>query len=441
MTLYKQAGRAPVPEIGEPSLALVVGGEAVAPGERPRGTTDEAVGASVRPRWALWIASVAVAAIHALMLRAWLVDDAGITLAFARNLSRGAGLVSQPGLPPVEGFSNPLWTLLLAPSFALGGFDAVWVSKILAFVLLSGTLALVVVGTSGVGVPPWMAGSAALFLALDSSFVIWAVSGLENPLLAFLVAVSATLALRSARQPDSRIDVMAGVVAGLLALTRPDAVLYAAAYPVVIAFDRRGPTLATLRARLGPYVVAFGLVFGSYLAFRRAYFGDWVPNTFHAKMTTRMLDASPVRAYELVRSAVGRAAWPVLAGVAAMIVAARRDRDRARRLIVLGAYLLLAVAAYFLLPPDWMGEHRFATGFFLLFYWVVGDLLAWLWLQTEHSVARGLVATGAVILLLGSIWIHGKRTSDFARHPTVPFEEVREQARRYNRLAEALAGC
>lgn len=47
----------------------------------------------------------------------WLIDDALISFAYARNLADGAGFVSQPGRVPVEGFSNPLWTLLFVPGF------------------------------------------------------------------------------------------------------------------------------------------------------------------------------------------------------------------------------------------------------------------------------------------------------------------------------------
>ena len=35
------------------------------------------------------------------------IDDAGISFSYARNFALGDGLVSQPGFPPVEGFSNP----------------------------------------------------------------------------------------------------------------------------------------------------------------------------------------------------------------------------------------------------------------------------------------------------------------------------------------------
>jgi hypothetical protein len=44
-----------------------------------------------------------------------LFDDAMISLRYARNLTEGHGLVWNPGEnPPVEGITNPLWTLFMA---------------------------------------------------------------------------------------------------------------------------------------------------------------------------------------------------------------------------------------------------------------------------------------------------------------------------------------
>src|SRR5262245_37549022 len=75
---------------------------------------------------------------HALLFGGWIVDDAGISFAYARNLAQGHGLVSQPGLPPVEGYSNFLWVLLMALSFALRLFDPVLTPKLLAVALTGG---------------------------------------------------------------------------------------------------------------------------------------------------------------------------------------------------------------------------------------------------------------------------------------------------------------
>jgi hypothetical protein len=48
-------------------------------------------------------------------------DDAYISFRYARNLTRGEGLVFNPGVePPVEGYSELLWVLAMAGWEALG---------------------------------------------------------------------------------------------------------------------------------------------------------------------------------------------------------------------------------------------------------------------------------------------------------------------------------
>jgi len=61
----------------------------------------------------------------------WIVDDAGLTFAYARSLSSGDGLVLQPGAAPVEGFSSPAWMALLVVGRWLGLFDhGAWVGTL-----------------------------------------------------------------------------------------------------------------------------------------------------------------------------------------------------------------------------------------------------------------------------------------------------------------------
>ena len=45
---------------------------------------------------------------------AFFIEDAAITFSFSRNLIEGEGLVTYAGGERVEGYSNPLWTFLIA---------------------------------------------------------------------------------------------------------------------------------------------------------------------------------------------------------------------------------------------------------------------------------------------------------------------------------------
>ena len=70
------------------------------------------------------------------------IEDAGITFAYARNLIDGEGLVSFPGGERVEGYSNALWTFLIAGFYGLG-LSPFTSSKLLGaiFGVLTGLLA------------------------------------------------------------------------------------------------------------------------------------------------------------------------------------------------------------------------------------------------------------------------------------------------------------
>jgi hypothetical protein len=61
------------------------------------------------------LATLALLLIHAAHY-IFLTDDAFISFRYARNLSQGYGLVFNPGLERVEGYSNFLLVLLLAGS-------------------------------------------------------------------------------------------------------------------------------------------------------------------------------------------------------------------------------------------------------------------------------------------------------------------------------------
>src|SRR5690348_14687575 len=60
---------------------------------------------------------------------AWGSDDAYISYRYAHNLMQGYGLVYNPGGERVEGYSNLLYVLLIAPGFLFtSGLGIYWYS-------------------------------------------------------------------------------------------------------------------------------------------------------------------------------------------------------------------------------------------------------------------------------------------------------------------------
>ena len=394
-----------------------------------------------RPARLLLPLALGVLVCHAALLADWVVDDAGITFAYARNLGGGLGLVSQPGVEPVEGFSNPLWTFVLAPFFTAGMFHPLWTPKLLSLALLGLSFLLIGRATPGDdGVEGWLLASAPLLLALDASFVVWTTSGLENPLLVVLLVVSATLAFRLREDSAPRTAFLGGCVGGLIALTRPEGAAYLGAFGCSLVFlgTRRG-----LVRSLGAFVTGAGILIGPYLAFRCLYFQDWVPNTYHAKVRSWLVADDPTRLAELLSSAAGRLA-PIVALLLliGLATAIRRRTPRDHAFLVVSLYLATAGAVYLILPPDWMGEFRFATPFFLFFFWLTSLALATAFrmLRSRGWRVGFAVPVAAMLLVAEDARVNADRSMDFATAPTVPFERIADFGRAYDGLAAFLPG-
>jgi hypothetical protein len=358
-------------------------------------------------------------------------------------------------LPPVEGYSNFLWVLLVAPLYGVGLFDPVWTPKGIGLAATAGTFALLhrALGRAGPG-PGWPSGFGLGLLAAQTAFVAWSVSGLENSLYGLLAAAlldRAMLAGVTGRR-DARLAASAGLVAAGMGLTRPDGVIFAGLFPLVVALGpRRSSSLEATRIRalgwygaalLGP-LLAFGL-------FRFAYFGDLVPNPYHAKggPTGRdlaaLLTLRPAmrgKLLHLLSAVAGPAAWAVpLVALGALLVLGLTARLRVGH-AVLGLGAALGALGFLLLPSDWMGEYRFATPFFVAFYpWTV--LLAW---SLGDALPGGPARRRLVGVLIGgsalaaTLAVTAPRSLRFAAAPPLPLGIVTEVlGYRMNRLAASL---
>jgi hypothetical protein len=214
--------------------------------------------------------------VAAFLLEAWSIppqyDDSYISYRYAANLVAGRGLVYNVG-EYVEGFSNLLWTLLVAAGLGLG-FEAKPVGHALG--LLSGVLTLAATyAYAAAGLRPaqrpWAAAAAAL-VCVSPVFARWSTAGMETPL--FAAMVTAALAADAHGRGGA-----ATVCATLATLTRPEGALVAAA---IFGFRMLRLGLRSAEAWRGP--LAYGAVMLALTAFRVSYYGDPLPNTFYAKV-------------------------------------------------------------------------------------------------------------------------------------------------------------
>ncbi len=362
---------------------------------------------------------------HATLYGSWEIDDAGITFAYARSVATGAGPVLQPGQPPVEGYSDPAWLALLVVGRWLGLFDhGTWFGvpdyvaypKALATLLVTATFgafhAIASVLSRRPAVVTLLAGCIA---ACVPSFVIWCVSGLENSLLVFAVAWSAAVLVRAharGRLTTWLPAALCGLLAALAALTRPEGLIYVAAYPVVaLLLGRRAlPALGSAAVS----VVAFAVPAGAYLAYRLSTFGEYLPTTAVAKSQ----GLPTVAGFAKVTELVGYAGWlGVLVGVALVGVALTGPAREG--LVIVLVPLGLALAAFGVLVPDWMEQYRFAGP-----VWALGALVVALaavevlgGLRWRGRAVAGVVCTLAAALSVTG-WVGAMQ--EFRAAPTAP---------------------
>ncbi|MBF6329706.1 hypothetical protein IU452_14375 [Nocardia transvalensis] len=359
----------------------------------------------------------------------WMIDDAGITFAYARSVAEGLGPVLQPGAAPVEGFSNPTWLFILVVGKWCGLFDRgtlfgipdyVLYPKAMALLCCAGILAACYLAARRVTRWPALATFATGgVLAAIPSFVIWCFSGLENALFAltvFVLAVHLFLAVLDDRLWTPTVAVTAGVIAAFAALTRPDGLIYLAAYPVVSAvLVRRTTWPAALRCGLYSGL-AFAVPFGAYLLWRISEFGRLVANTAVAKNQAIPTVHDLTRAGDLVQYAGAPAVIAAIGVVGLALAPPSRWRDGIVALLV---PLALAMIAYCVLQPDWMAQFRFATPVWVLGAFVVvisaGELLARL-----RTRGRALVVLTLVGVLIPSGSAFAVASEEFRTTSDVP---------------------
>jgi hypothetical protein len=391
---------------------------------------------------------------HATTYGEWLIDDAGISFAYARNMATGHGLVSQPGLPPVEGFSNPTWTFLLSGLYALDLLLIPSTPKIISltltyigFFVFAATIRDLIKKSAGLIV----AGGALILSAANPAFVIWSVSGLENPL---MVCLGALLLLYCARllisesQGSAINAVGGGIVGAALALTRPDGIIYAAAVPFALML--RSPNALSLTGNwkaLGLYLTALSTPLTAYLAFRLCYFGDWLPNTYYAKPGTSleglvhllMMSGDGVVKFELLANAILPClplALPLLLAANVFQYMANRQSAYPRFMYLLTILVCLGLSSYMLLPEDWMAEFRFGTLPILFFYALLLANIQWLLSDIEMKAVRATMLIAAFGLILSYSYFNFRfRAQRFAERPTAPLATVARAYRPLNDMA------
>lgn len=220
----------------------------------------------------------------------FMTDDAYISLRYSQRLMQGHGLTWND-MRPVEGYTNLLWVL------ACAGLGELGLSLPFAAHLLGITTTLLILVAVVFHVyrqyPQQVQFLSALIacsaMVLSSPFSMWALGGLEQPLLACMLVWAAYLVLGwlDVPQPSTGKASAIGLLLGLAVLSRADAAIFTAAFYAAavitdgIAAGGINARSILSRARILPIPILFFL---GQLLFRKSYYHEWVPNTAFVKV-------------------------------------------------------------------------------------------------------------------------------------------------------------
>jgi arabinofuranosyltransferase len=322
-----------------------------------------------------------------------LIDDAYISFRYAENFAAGNGLVFNPG-ERVEGYTNFLWTLLLAGTTRLG-FDIIPASMVLA-----GACAIVTLGVLyWVGRRMVQEGAGVVVAALP--MVLWVahgsvaryiLSGMETLLFTLVLAV-AWVSTIYARRPF-----LTGLLFGIAALTRPEGVLYGGVawlwlLVVTPSNERRRTALH--------FLAGAALVYAPYFSWRFSYYGYLFPNTYYAKASgfqwERLMRGIEVLGYTINQSALA------VPGVVALLALLTQNK----RMVQLGGVVVGVTLLYFVYVGGdfviWFGP-RFLMPIFPLFFvgvaWGVQRVATWF----PTPILRNGAALAASLVLAGHMF-------------------------------------
>lgn len=226
------------------------------------------------------LAAIFIFCMLALSFNGYSTDDAYISYRYAQNLATGHGLVFNIDQVPVEGYTNFLWTILLAAI----GFVRLPIPATAEFLgIIAALLLLILTGVwanrQRIFTTRFSGSIPMLLLACVPSIALWSTSGMET--LMFTMLLIAGTVLISIEERKEWIGIMSGLLFAFAALTRPEGILIGFLIIVLSFIEGREWSMrfAFFIVRLGLFLLPPVL----HIIWRKSYYGHWFPNTFYAK--------------------------------------------------------------------------------------------------------------------------------------------------------------
>jgi len=278
----------------------------------------------------------------------FVVDDAFISFVYSKNLILGNGLTYNGIL--VEGFSNPLWTVIFAPLIGLG-IDPLWAARIISIIsgmisiLLTFELSLDFLDNDKIFLPFLSCASVSVL----APYLAWTMGGLET---IFLSALVVSLVFIEWKDHASK-KWLSPILLLAIALTRPEGVIV---FIIWVLFRVLVQKLSLLKILMDSLL--FILPFTASLIIRWHTYGFILPNTAYVKVETGL--SVSVNAVQWLMSFLTlRPLFGLILvfGIAVMIL----KKPFNKKFILLFGIFLGFIAFVIFSGRDWMPHHRFLT--------------------------------------------------------------------------------
>lgn len=275
-----------------------------------------------------------------------LSDDPMISMRYARNFSQGYGLRWNIGEPPVEGYSNFLWTAIMAVFHLLPIAE----SKVsLPIKLLCGLLLLInslfcVRLVRKITDNPLASLGCVILTSFFWPLSHWSVmSGFEVGAIACLTSASLVCSLTDSKQ-FLGFSVLLGFLCSCLVLLRPDGVVFALAPLAVVAYRVYLRELNWFHVGIALSILSFTFVMMTY--WRWMYYGEFFPNTYFLKAVgVSFWQRFPRGVNAIKQSAANLLTGSLVFSILGTIVAIKKNQ----RSLAVGVWsLMLLVVSYLL---------------------------------------------------------------------------------------------
>jgi len=287
------------------------------------------------------------------------MDDAYITLAYAKNWVGGLGLVANPG-EWVESYSNPFWLLVSSLPF-LAGWDPLMFLKLVCMLCGIATVATAWFYCTRVLRMHWLFAFWGLALFSLNPWIgrhfTWGLETGQVGLVVLWMLIVSSFPGRRAIFPSIFIG-------AILAISRPEGFLYFPAL-VLSVFLSNLASKGFRSAFSSAAVVGLGLALwlGVVFGIRYSVYGLMFPNPYYVKVPS--IHYSHAQGFAAVEALWLNLGLPLVVGVAITLAfAIWYDWKTFLRL-----FLIVFTGFFFIwyLTEDWMGLYRFASHIYIVF--------------------------------------------------------------------------